>query len=257
VTVQDVLGWLDAFAPFATQETFDNAGLVLGDPRAEVTRVYFTLDATADAVHDASEWNAQLIVSHHPLLFGGAKAIRTDTAEGDVITRVLGERMNLIAAHTNLDRAAGGTGDALAAALGLTGVRAPETDTYLRHGRLNKPLTAKAFLTHVNASLSAQARLYGDETAHINHVAVGAGAYGEGWQAAAALGAQAYVVGEIKHHELLAAHASGLTVVDAGHYPTEQPGVEALYRRFLSDAQAGRWPVTARLNNIPPYPCAM
>jgi dinuclear metal center YbgI/SA1388 family protein len=257
VTVQDVLGWLDAFAPFATQEAFDNAGLVLGDPRAEVTRVYFTLDATADALQEASEWNAQLIISHHPLLFGGAKAIRYDASDGEVLASAVGKRMNLIAAHTNLDRAVGGTGDALAAALGLTAVRATETDPYLRHGGLNRSVTAKAFLAHVNASLSTQARLYGDETTRISHVAVGAGAYGEGWQAAAALGAQTYVVGEIKHHELLAAHASGLTVVEAGHYPTEQPGVEALYRRFLSDAQAGRWPVTARLNTIPPYPCAM
>ena len=256
MTVNDVFRWLDSFAPFATQEPFDNAGLVLGDPNAEAKRVYFTLDATLPALQEADEWDADLIVTHHPLLFSGAKAIRYDTPEGDVLVKAIGARLNLIAAHTNFDRAEGGTGDALAAALGLTAIRGLDSDPYLRHGRLNAPMTVKAFLRHVNKCLGACARLYGDETARIRHVAVGPGAYGEGWQAAAALGAQVYVTGEVKHHELLAAQAAGLTVIDAGHHPTEQPGIAALYQRFLSDASAGRWPIAARLNTIPPLTCA-
>lgn len=255
MTVQDVLAWLDGVAPFATQEPFDNAGLVLGEPDAPAQRIYFTLDATLPALREANEWDAQLVVTHHPLLFGGAKAIRYDTPEGEVLAEAIGTRLNLIAAHTNLDRAKGGTGDALAAALGLTMVRAPEGEPYLRYGRLAAPTTARAFLRNVNRQLAANARLYGDPTASIRRVAVGAGAYGEGWQAAAEAGAQVYVTGEIKHHELLAAQAAGITVVDAGHHATEQPGIAALYQRFLADAQAAGWPVAARLNTIPPFAC--
>ena len=85
MTVQDVLTWLDGFAPFASQEAFDNAGLVLGNPDSPVSRVYFTLDATLPALREAGEWGAQLVVTHHPLLFGGVKAIRYDTPEGDVL----------------------------------------------------------------------------------------------------------------------------------------------------------------------------
>lgn len=257
MTVQDVLTWLDGFAPFAAQEAFDNAGLVLGSPDSPVNRVYFTLDATLPALREANEWGAQLVVTHHPLLFGGVKAIRFDTPEGDVLLETVSARLNLIAAHTNLDRAEGGTGDALAATLNLKAVRATEGDPYLRHGRLSSAMTAKAFLRHVNISLNAKARLYGDPTTRVRHVAVGAGAYGEGWQAAAKADAQVYVTGEIKHHELLAANAAGLLVVEAGHYATEQPGIAALYHRFLSDAVAGRWPVTARLNTIQPFTCSL
>ncbi len=256
MTVLDVLHWLDGFAPFATQEAFDNAGLVLGDPQAPADRVYFTLDATLPALREANEWDAQLIVTHHPLLFGGVKAIGYDTPAGEVLAEAIGSRLSLIAAHTNLDRAAGGTGDALAAALRLTAVRATEGDPYLRHGRLPSPMAASAFLRLVSDSLSTQARLYGDPTVRIRHVAVGAGAYGEGWQAAAKTGAQVYVTGEIKHHELLAACAAGLLIIEAGHHATEQPGIAALYHRFLSDAQAGNQSVTARLNTIPPFTCS-
>lgn len=253
MTVQDVLTWLDGVAPFATQAPFDNAGLVLGNPDALAERVYFSLDATLPALREANEWGAQLVVTHHPLLFGGAKAIRYDTPEGEVLAEAIGARLSLIAAHTNLDCAQGGTGDALASALGLTMVRATQIDPYLRHGRLAEPMTAEAFLRHVNRCLGTSARLYGDLTASIRHVALGAGAYGEGWQTAALLGAQAYVTGEIKHHELLAAQAAGISVVEAGHHATEQPGIAALYQRFLADAQAAGWPVAARLNTIQPF----
>lgn len=253
MTVQDVWNWLDGLAPFAAQEAFDNAGLVLGDPAAPVRRVFFTVDATLPAVSEAVAWQADLLVAHHPLLFGGVRSLRTDLPEGAAVAALLGAGISLIAAHTNLDSAPGGTGDSLADALGLTQAGPVSGDAYLRVGELPAPLAAAALLTDVNRRLRACARLYGDPAATLRRVAVGAGACGEAWQAAAEAGAQAFVVGEIKHHELLAARASGLTVLEAGHHETEFPGIAALCRRFQSQAQADGWQVAARLNDIPPY----
>lgn len=253
MTVQDVWAWLDGLAPFAAQEAFDNAGLVLGNPAAEVRRVFFSLDATLPAVREAAAWQADLMVTHHPLLFGGVSSLRTDRPEGAAVAALLGAGMGLLAAHTNLDSAPGGTGDCLADALGLTAVAPITGDLYLRMGELPQALPATALLHEVNSRLHACARLYGDPAASLRRVAVGAGAYGEGWQAAAEAGAQAYVVGEIKHHELLAACATGLTVIQAGHHETEFPGIAALCRRFQTDAHSNGWQVAARLNDIPPY----
>ena len=257
MTVQDVWNWLDGFAPFATQEGFDNAGLVIGAPGAQVHRVLFALDATLPVVQEAAQWGAQLLVTHHPLLFGGVRAIRVDEPEGAVIAALAGQRISLIAAHTNLDRAPGGTGDALAAVLGLADACPTQGDPYLRTGTLATPQTASAFHQALNAALGACARRYGVADAPVQRVTVGAGAIGGEYPLAAADGAQAYVVGEIKHHELIGAQALGLIVYEAGHSATELPGIAALYQRFATEALAHHWPVEARLTAIPPYACAL
>lgn len=254
MTVQHLLDWIDHFAPFATQEGFDNAGLVIGDPAADVHRILFAVDATLPVVQEAEHWGAELIITHHPLLFGGAKCIRYDQPEGAVLASLMAAQINLIAAHTNLDSAPGGTGDALAAALNLTAIRKIGDDPYLRLGRLPRAIPAGELLPHIDELLHAHTRMYGDTTAPLRRIAVAPGAYGEGYAAAALAGAQAFVVGEIKHHEILAALALGLVVFETGHHETEQPGMAALYQRFLSDAQAG-WPVEVRLTTIPPYVC--
>lgn len=255
MTVQDVWNWLDSFAPFATQEAFDNAGLLIGNPNAAVRRVLFALDATLPVVLEATAWSADLLVTHHPLMFGGIKAIRTDQPEGAVLAAFAGAGMNLIAAHTNLDKAPGGTGDTLASLLGLEAVEPTLGNPYLRSGNLPHPQPALTFLHMLDSRLHAHARMYGNSDTRITRVTVGTGAIGEDYPLAAADGAQAYVVGEIKHHELLAAQAMGIVIFEAGHHETEFPGITALYERFRSAAQTGHWPVEARLTNIQPYDC--
>ena len=253
MTVQEVWDWLNALAPFQTQEDFDNSGLLVGDPKAEVHQVFFTLDATLPTVREAERLGAELIITHHPLMFGGIHTLRVDEPEGAVLTALTNAGMHLIAAHTNLDRAPGGTGESLALALGLEQVTASAQEPYLWLGTLPAPQTAGAFLTALNARLGGSARLYGDAQATLGRVAVGPGALGEAYATAAREGAQAFVVGEIKHHQLIAAHALGLTVLEAGHYFTEQPGIEALYQRFVGDTLAGHGSVRASLTTIQPY----
>ena len=257
MTVQEVWEWIDAFVPFDTQEEYDNAGLLVGDPSAEANRLLFALDATLPVVREAQAAGAQLIVTHHPLMFEAIRRIRTDQPEGAVLAALAGAGISLIAAHTNLDRAPGGTGDSLALALGLSGVRPVAGSDYLRSGLLPEPRTASSFLRTLDRRLGACARLYGDPEAVISRVTVGAGAGGSDYPAAAADGAEVFVTGEMKHHELLGARALGLQVVEAGHYYSEQPGLVALYQRFRSDAEAGEWPVQTRLTAIPPFSCTV
>ena len=104
----------------------------------------------------------------------------------------------------------------------------------------------------IRRSLHIDARCYPASDAPIARVAVAGGAYGEGYALAAQSGAQAFVVGEIRHHELLDAYARGLTVYDAGHFPTELPGVMSLYEPFSRMHSRASWPVKAHLYFQPP-----
>lgn len=253
--VQQVCDWLNAFAPFDTAESFDNVGLLLGDPAAEVHNVVFGMDLTESLAREAVQLGAELIITHHPFIFHALKRIRYDEPQGNILMLLMQHRINVIAAHTNYDKAPGGICDSLARALDLQSIECCED--YVRVGRLNRPYSAPDLSAYITAALRIQPRCYPASTAPITRVAVSGGAYGEGYEAALAAGAQAFVVGEIAHHEILDAHARGMTIYDAGHFPTELPGVVNLYQRFLADAEFSRWEVKAYLHQQPPYSGAL
>jgi GTP cyclohydrolase I len=257
VTVTDVLDWLDRLAPFESQEDYDNTGLLVGNPASEITRVLFALDVTPAVIREAQASGSELIVTHHPLMFTGIRHIRYDEPEGATLRALVDSGLNLIAAHTNLDRAVGGTGDSLAAALGLTGIAPAGKSVYLRCGALPQAQTAGAFLRQVDTALHTYARLYGNPETMVTRAVVGPGASGEEYSDAAAAKAQVFVVGEIKHHQLLSALALCPTVIEAGHFRTELPGITALYKRFSEDALTHRWPVEARLSDLAPFDCTI
>jgi GTP cyclohydrolase I len=252
MTVNDVFKWLDAFAPFETQDEYDNAGLLVGDPSTQVTKILFSLDATRAVAAEAAKINANLIIVHHPLMFNPIQSIRYDRGEGAVIRALTASGISLIAAHTNLDICAGGIADSLAEVLALDKSTACGDCPYLRTGTLSAPRTAKEFLGFVNSRLSASARLYGDPDTLVRTVAVVPGAGGGEYIHAEA---DVFLTGEIKYHELLDAIDRGLIVIDAGHYPTEFSGISALYKRFLAAASTNNWAVEAELYGKPLYPC--
>lgn len=243
--VCDIYEWLDGVSPFASAEDYDNVGLLVGDWNKTVRKVLFCVDMTAEAAQKAAAEGAELIVSHHPIMFGGIHKIHYHLPEGETLRILIGEGISVIAAHTNFDKAAGGTGDSLAAALGLLEVQA--VDDFLRVGKTQVPLTMSEFETMTERVLGTMVRRYGETKREISCVAVGAGAYGEGAQGAIFAGAQAFVVGEIKHHEIVNACTQGLVVLEAGHYATEAPGMVALQKRFHAEVLRRHWDVQSLL----------
>jgi len=242
VTVRDVLEWVDGIAPFALAEDYDNVGLLAGDPREEVQKILFCVDATPEAAEEAAGCGAQLILSHHPLMFGGIRRVDYTAAEGKALRAILGGKLNLIAAHTNLDKASGGIADSLAAALHLRNIEsAGHPASCVRIGTLPSSMGVAELAGFVAERLRAEVRRYGDADVPISRVAVGPGAGGDGIEAADRAGAQCYVVGEIKHHELLWGCGQGLVVLEAGHYATEAAGMKALYERFRTMAVREEW----------------
>ena len=244
MTVGQVLAFLQSRAPFETAEGYDNVGLLVGSPDRAVDGILVTLDITPAAVREAARIGAGLIVSHHPVIFSPLRTLDADSVPALLIQGGIAA----ICAHTNLDRAAGGVNDCLAAALGLADVRTA-SDGLTRFGRLPKALSPRDFAAWVGKKLGTAVRMR-TGTGMISNVAVCSGAGGdfllpileEG-------GAVAAVTGELKHHEWLALPA-GVTMVEAGHYHTEicmVNGVAAWLREGFPEAE-----ITA-FEDTPPY----
>lgn len=251
MTIKQIYDWLNAIAPFDTAEGFDNVGLLIGSYDTEVSDVLFGMDVTEALVSEAVQIGAQLIISHHPFIFNPIKRIDYDTPNGRILHSVMTNQISIIAAHTNWDKASGGICDSLAKKLSLHDI--VNGDDFLRIGSLPVPASPAALGKCIEDSLHIVPRCYGDTQAPITKVAVAGGAYGEAANLACELGAQAFVVGEIRHHEILDACARGLVIYDAGHYATEFPGVAALHKRFIAENASSHPSVKAHLHLQAPF----
>ena len=225
MTVRDFYLLLDQIAPFDTQAEFDNAGLLVGSPAAEVSCVLLALDVTEAVVDEAVALGAQLIITHHPLMFSARRRLTDEDYEGRLICRLIREGLSLIAAHTNLDQAPCGINDTLAELCGLTEISG---EGFFRSGLLPEAMTAAACAEELGRRLGTTIRLMGREDAVIRRIGLCSGGGGDEWTSAAEAGCDAFLTGEIRHHVALALADRGITVFECGHFATEEPGMEVL-----------------------------
>lgn len=225
-SVGQILDLVNELAPMELAESYDNVGLLLGHPERRVERVLAALDAAPRVIEEARALDVQLLITHHPILFRARKNLREDDPEGELLCALVRSRLSLIAAHTNYDNAPVGVNDALARALGLK--RVEKLENGLRMGELEAPVALGEWKARVDEALLTNARLYAPESRRIQRVAVCGGAGGEFWPLALAAGAQAYLTGEVKHHDALAAAQSGLALLEAGHMQTERIAMKQL-----------------------------
>lgn len=231
VKVRDIYDYIDAKAPFSTQMDFDNAGLLVGDRNAEVARVMVALDATLPVVREAGRRKCQLLVTHHPLIFHPLKTVVPNDPTQAVVAELIRRNIALICAHTNLDAAPGGVNDVLMERLGVKvtgileefGLRDGVPYGMGRVGELDEPMEPKAFAAMVKKALGTRAVRAVPGTRPVKKVAVCGGSGGDMVELAASLGMDAYVTADVKHHEFLLAQALDITLLDAGHYATENP----------------------------------
>ena len=234
-TVGQLLALLEEIAPLSLAEEWDNVGLLAGHPDREVDTVLCALDLTLPVVEEAARLGAQLIVTHHPILFRGRKNLRETDAEGRVLCALVRRNISMIAMHTNFDNVHPGVNDALAAALGLEGVQVLESG--MRLGEAAQA-TFSEFADHAERALGGPIRRYGDPSKSIHRVAVLGGAGEDYAPQAMAAGADVYLTGEMAYHKALDAEANGLCILEAGHAATEHPGILALAGGLQNAADA-------------------
>lgn len=224
ITVGEVLNYFNTIAPLNTAESYDNVGLLTGDPGTVITGAAACLDITEDIINEASVKNANLIISHHPVIFQPVKRIMSDS----LVYKLIRNDISAIALHTNFDMSEGGVNDALLELLGWesSGVLEQTQPTGLGMGAVvDLPLgfTAKALAEHCKKSLDLESVKYCEgEVQAITRIGVCSGSGGDLLQKAKALGCQALVTGDVKHSVWIEAQNTGMALIDAGHYGTEK-----------------------------------
>jgi dinuclear metal center YbgI/SA1388 family protein len=238
-TVHEIYDLIDQMAPFETQMSFDNAGFLVGHGEAPVTKILVALDITQAVIQEAKELGAELIVSHHPIIFHPVKSITDQDPVGRRLLALAECGIAAICAHTNLDAVKGGVNDCLAQAAGLTELDQLCQDGVDRNGNpygIGRVGVLQAggepdlvtYAGMVKKALGANGVRYVDAGRPVHKVAVGGGACADMVTDALAKGCDTFVTSDVKYDGFLNARALGINLIDAGHYPTENVVVPAL-----------------------------
>lgn len=236
MTVLELYRALDARYPTALSCSWDNDGLMIcPDPDREVKRVLFALDATEKTVAEAVRIGADVLITHHPMLFRPLKAVTPFTLSGSRALSALFGTLAVMSFHTRLDAADGGVNDALCAKIGLPTVGKfgdDECPTLGRIGGLSSPMSAADFAARVRDALGAPSvRLTGER--EVRRIAVVGGDGKDLIDAAILAGADTLLTGDASYNAVLDAAESGLNVIEAGHYYTEAPVLAVLADEVL------------------------
>ena len=214
-TVKNIYDYINSVAPYELQEEWDNSGHLVGDFRKEVKKVVMSLDCTKAVVNFAKDVNADLVLTHHPLIFGGLKNVMCDTA----VYNLINSNIAYLCAHTNFDKAECGINTNLAKLLGLNATYTM-CDGFVIVGSLDSPMSMDDFAEYIEQQLGTAGIRYTDTDKLIKTVAVGGGACSE-FMFDALQKADCFVTGDLKYHEMLDASEAGFAVVSAGHFETE------------------------------------
>ena len=242
-TVGEILTFLETLAPRSMKMDWDNVGLLCGGKGRPVTKVLVALDPFEGVCREAAQWGAELIVTHHPLIFSPLKSVTDETSIGRAVQLLCANNISSINAHTNLDCAPGGVNDCLAQTLGLSNVQviAPSgVDELgrewglLRQGVVEtQPLSE--FLAHVKSALNCEGLRYVDGGKPVHRVAVGGGACASELMDAVNAGCDTFVTADVKYNQFWDAHDLGLNLIDAGHFATENPVVALLAAKLAAN----------------------
>ena len=263
VTVGEVVGMLERRYPPALAADWDAVGLTVGDPSATVSRVLCAVDPVMEVIDEALVLQADLIVTHHPLLLRGVHSVAAVDHRGSVVHTLVSHGIALFTAHTNADHADPGVSDALAAALGVSGLRplVPEPgDPAVGTGRLGtlaEPTTLADFAATVAAALPAThhgVRVAGDPDALVRTVAV-CGGSGADFLAAAAGAADVYVTADLRHHRAQDHLVDGgCALIDVAHWASEWPWLPVAAEALARDLAAVGSTVDVHVSSIPTDP---
>ena len=225
--VKELTDWLGGNFPAAVAEDWDNVGLLTGDDESEVKHVFLALDLTETVLDEAIRAGADMIVTHHPMIFSGIKKINNHSFTGRKIISLVRHGISYYAMHTNYDIL--GMADLSARYLELS-----DTKVLCATG-VNLPceMTLKEYALLVKKNLKlSDVKVYGNLEQTVKTAAVCTGSGKSMIQDVLAAGADVYVTGDIDHHTGIDTVAQGLAIIDAGHYGTEYIFMEDMKERL-------------------------
>ena len=240
ITVKDIYDYLDGIAPFGLQESYDNAGILVGSPAMTVTGVLMCLDSTESIIDEAIDMGCNVVIAHHPIIFSGMKQLTGATYIQRTVIKAIKHDIAIIAIHTNLDNVlANGVNGMIADKLGLQSpsILATKAQDLTQEtagagvvGQLANPMKTTAFLDLLKETMQLKVikhtAICHDE---IQSVAVCGGSGGFLLNHAKAAGAQIFVTSDYKYHEFFDADGD-IIIADIGHYESEQYTIDLLYK---------------------------
>lgn len=237
----DIINAINKIAPPEAAYSWDNPGLMTGDENAEITKVLIALDCESSVIEEAVSLGANMIVTHHPLIFRPVKSVTTGSRTGSLLIKLIKNNINLFSAHTNLDSSPIGTNATLASLLELENIQPllpPHYENYSmgRTGSLKTKMTTEAFAEFVKSKLSLRYMSVAKAASHVSKIGIctGHGCDEEFLTAAAACGCDGYISGDVGYHEAQTALFLGISLFDGTHYATETIVSESVAKHLKS-----------------------
>ena len=231
--IREITDAIEQYAPLRLQEEWDNAGIQVGDPEAEIGGVLLCTDATEAVVAEAIARGFNLVISHHPLIFHGLKKIMGRTPVERTVALAIKHDVTIYCAHTNMDSAWQGVSFRMAEKIGMTDIEILDANQVPPYGEADyttagcgvigniEPAPALAVLGRVKEAFEVGAVRYsGDRDQMVSRVALCGGAGGFLLDKAVEMGAQLYVTADMRYHDFLD-NNKRILVADIGHYESE------------------------------------
>lgn len=233
-TVNEIYLYLQNLAPLDLQLNYDNSGMLLGNEKSTVTRILLALDVTDAVAEEAIEEHAELIISHHPLIFHPIKNLKNGPETGKIISLIRSD-IAVLSFHTNLDIAEGGVNDVLLELLGAEYRETLDSSGCGRIGEYPQPISLTQFLVKCKESLHTNGLRYVDADRDVKRLAVMGGAGASALKDAWEKGCDTYLTADVGYHDFLLAEELGLNLIDGDHFCTENP-VLSMIQAKLRDA---------------------
>lgn len=225
MNIKNIINLIEQVAPKELAYPWDNVGLLIGGRNKEIKNIFLTLDVDLNTVREAIDNGCDMIVSHHPIMFGGIKQIDFDTPQGEMINLIIKNDIAVYAAHTNMDAAETGINSVLAQMFELSDVKVLEEDSPTgigRYGTLKNEISFEELCKLTKKVLNTPCvRASGDMSRKIKTLAVASGSCADYIDNAVHSGCDAIITGDLKYHETIDGTEKGICIIDAGHYPTE------------------------------------
>lgn len=232
ITTGEIYEFLKLLAPPELQMDFDNAGFLVGRLDCPVRKAMLSLDATSEVIAEAADKGAELLITHHPLIWNAMKRLTESDVTQRRVIKLVENGISLISMHTNLDIADGGVNDVLLDLLGADLVSALDEDGCGRIGLMREPTDMAHFLHFCKTALETGGLRYYNSERPVKKIAVMGGAGGGSVERAYELGCDTYVTSDIKYDQFLLARELGINLIDGDHFCTENPVICDLSRRL-------------------------